>query len=98
MDFESDQCYYIVVMFASRGAIADIDLEACVRAKISHDLAGHYNRADVFNVRVNRTAPLLYQPYVTSTEEEARISAASRNAVGDVPGFVSHATQPTTLI
>ena len=70
---------------------ADIDLEACVRAKISHDLAGHYNRADVFNVRVNRTAPLLYQPYVTSTEEEMRISAASRNAVGDVPSSVSHA-------
>ena len=70
---------------------ADIDLEACVRAKISHDLAGHYNRADIFNVRVNRTAPSLYQPYVTPTEEEMRISAADRNTVEDVPGSVSHA-------
>ncbi len=70
---------------------SDIDLEACVRAKLSHDLAGHYNRADIFNVRVNRTAPLLYQPYVTSTEEELRIAAANRNAVEDVSGSVSHA-------
>jgi aliphatic nitrilase len=70
---------------------ADIDLEACVREKLSHDLAGHYNRADIFNVRVNRTAPSLYQPYVTSTEEEMKISATSRNAVEDVPSSVSHA-------
>lgn len=69
---------------------ADIDLEACVRAKISHDLAGHYNRADIFNVRVNRTAPLLYQPYATSTEEEMRISASNRNTAEDAPGSVSH--------
>ena len=70
---------------------ADIELQACVRAKISHDLAGHYNRADIFNVRVNRTAPSLYQPYVTATGEEMRISATDRNAVEDVPGSVSHA-------
>ena len=70
---------------------AEIDLEACVRAKISHDLAGHYNRADIFNVRVNRTAPLLYQPYVTSSEEEMRISAADRNAGEGAPGAVQSA-------
>lgn len=70
---------------------ADIDLETCVREKLSHDLAGHYNRADVFSVRVNRTAPSLYQPYVTSTEEGTSTAAANRNAVEDASGPVAHA-------
>lgn len=70
---------------------ADIDLETCVREKIAHDLAGHYNRADIFNVRVNRTVPLLYQPYVTSTEEEMRISATNCNGVEDISRSVAHA-------
>lgn len=68
---------------------ADIDLEAGVRAKITHDLAGHYNRANIFTVRVNRTAPALYQPYGTSPEEETSISAANRNAVEGLPSSVS---------
>jgi hypothetical protein len=36
-------------------------------------------------------ALVTYQPYVTSTEEEVRISATDRNAVEDVPASVSHA-------
>ncbi len=48
---------------------ADIDLENGVRAKISHDFAGHYNRADIFNVRINRTAPQLHQSYEITDDE-----------------------------
>lgn len=36
---------------------ADIDLELAVRAKLTHDFAGHYNRPDVFQVIVNAEAP-----------------------------------------
>jgi nitrilase len=69
---------------------ADIDLEACVHEKVTHDLAGHYNRADIFNVRVNRTAPSLYQPYVTAADEIMRMPVTDRNVIDEVPSFVAH--------
>jgi hypothetical protein len=36
---------------------ADVDLELAVRAKLTHDFAGHYNRPDVFQLRLNTEAP-----------------------------------------
>lgn len=39
---------------------ADCDLELVIRRKISRDYAGHYNRADVFQLRVNTSAPVLH--------------------------------------
>lgn len=39
---------------------ADLDLEVGVKMKLRHDLAGHYNRPDVFRLLVNRReAPML---------------------------------------
>jgi aliphatic nitrilase len=35
---------------------ADIDLDRCIQPKQMHDIVGHYNRFDVFDLRVN-TAP-----------------------------------------
>ena len=35
---------------------ADIDLNLCIQPKQMHDILGHYNRFDVFDLRVNRTA------------------------------------------
>ncbi|MDX9820450.1 MAG: carbon-nitrogen hydrolase family protein [Syntrophales bacterium] len=32
----------------------EIDLQRCIAAKLRHDLIGHYNRFDVFDLRVNR--------------------------------------------
>jgi nitrilase len=39
---------------------ADVDLEECVRARLEHDLAGHYNRPDVFQVVLRTERPRLY--------------------------------------
>lgn len=68
---------------------ADIDLEACVREKVTHDLAGHYNRADIFNVRINRTAPLIYQPYAIAPEGATREPTAARQGVDEVAALVA---------
>ncbi|WFB63849.1 carbon-nitrogen hydrolase family protein [Sphingobacterium sp. WM] len=35
---------------------AEIDLEKCIQPKQMHDLLGHYNRFDIFNLKVNITA------------------------------------------
>ncbi len=39
---------------------ADLDLEAGIKMKLRHDFAGHYNRPDVFQVRVARYRPEIY--------------------------------------
>jgi len=39
---------------------ADLDLERAVEEKLIHDLAGHYNRPDVFCLQVNSEAPSIY--------------------------------------
>ncbi|WPH16317.1 carbon-nitrogen hydrolase family protein [Variovorax paradoxus] len=35
---------------------ADIDLSRCIQPRQMHDITGHYNRFDVFDLRVNRRA------------------------------------------
>jgi aliphatic nitrilase len=48
-------------MGAEEGILyADCDLETCVAMKLRHDFAGHYNRPDIFQLHINRTAPQLY--------------------------------------
>jgi aliphatic nitrilase len=42
---------------------ADCPLEAGVYTKLFHDFAGHYNRADIFQLHINRTAPQIYRAY-----------------------------------
>ena len=32
---------------------ADVDFEACIRGRLVHDVAGHYNRSDVYRLFVN---------------------------------------------
>ena len=44
---------------------ADIDLMRCIQPKQMHDIVGHYNRSDVFELRVNKQV----QPLVTITGE-----------------------------
>src|SRR6267154_1690607 len=39
---------------------ADCNLEIGILMKLRHDFAGHYNRPDIFQLHVNRTAPHIY--------------------------------------
>jgi nitrilase len=47
---------------------ADIDLEKCIRPKQMHDILGHYNRFDIFDLRVN-TAPTRKITFIDNHEE-----------------------------
>lgn len=47
---------------------AEIDLEKCIQPKQMHDILGHYNRFDIFDLRVN-TAPTKKITFIDNHEE-----------------------------
>ena len=51
---------------------ADMDMDAGITMKLRHDLAGHYNRPDMFRLLVNRApAPLLMEATSAQLEQSA---------------------------
>ncbi|WP_297510999.1 carbon-nitrogen hydrolase family protein [Flavobacterium sp.] len=48
---------------------ADIDLSKCIQPKQMHDILGHYNRFDIFDLRVN-IAPTRKITFVENNEKE----------------------------
>ncbi len=54
-------------------AYADIDLDACIPPKQFHDIIGHYNRADIFRLRVDRNPQSLLQVVEGSDEEHSSV-------------------------
>lgn len=61
------------IMQADEGLLyADVDLAACVEPKQLHDLAGGYNRFDIFQLTVDRTAqrPIRFQYGSDSTDNK----------------------------
>ncbi|MCA1501518.1 MULTISPECIES: carbon-nitrogen hydrolase family protein [unclassified Bradyrhizobium] len=57
---------------------ADIDLDRCIQPKQMHDIVGHYNRFDIFDLRVNRRpqTPLgLTEAEAVAGQEQAGFSS-----------------------
>ena len=54
---------------------AECNLELGIGAKLRHDFAGHYNRADIFQLHLNRSVPRLY-----TADEREPFNAASETA------------------
>lgn len=50
---------------------ADIDLAKCIQPKQMHDILGHYNRFDIFDLRVN-VAPTRKITFIDNQEEFAK--------------------------
>ncbi|MHA3787905.1 carbon-nitrogen hydrolase family protein [Flavobacterium hauense] len=48
---------------------ADIDLSKCIQPKQMHDILGHYNRFDIFDLRVN-TAPRKNITFINNNDTE----------------------------
>ncbi|MFN2183734.1 MAG: hypothetical protein ACK2UU_07075, partial [Anaerolineae bacterium] len=74
--------------------------EEAVRAKLTHDFAGHYNRPDVFQLRLNTAAPQILQrgTWTAGTSdrdpggEELPASAESRHPAQPGPDDTSSDT------
>ncbi|MDP1718525.1 MAG: nitrilase-related carbon-nitrogen hydrolase, partial [Burkholderiales bacterium] len=51
-------------MGAEEGILyAECNLEVGINMKLRHDFAGHYNRPDIFQLHINRSAPRIYTVY-----------------------------------
>jgi len=70
---------------------ADLDLEASIKTKLRHDFAGHYNRPDIFQVRVNTQAP---QIFGTSNSMQSLSLPAPRQVPSHATGFEIDASLP----
>lgn len=62
-------------------AYAEIDLEKCIQPKQMHDLLGHYNRFDVFNLQLNTAA----QQALSFAGEDSLATGESLRAPGEAP-------------
>lgn len=58
---------------------ADCDLQVGVQAKLRHDFAGHYNRPDIFQLQINRSAPHIYT--VAGARDQPALAAPAQDAL-----------------
>lgn len=58
----------------------DLDVETAVRRKLFHDFAGHYNRPDMFQLRVNRDPNELYAEASDAAETAGALGADATGA------------------
>jgi nitrilase len=66
---------------------ADLDLEVGIKMKLRHDFAGHYNRPDVFQVRVNTRRPEIY----------GKVSDAAPQLEPGAPSYLEQARETLEL-
>src|SRR6266513_2691063 len=76
-------------MGAEEGILyAECRLELGVLTKLRHDFAGHYNRPDVFQLQINRSAPRLYSVY--APREAASLEPPPQDALPATPRALPH--------
>lgn len=63
---------------------AEIDLSRCIEPKQMHDITGHYNRFDVFDLRVNRR-PLSRVSWCGEAGDDWRSKARNRDLKAFAP-------------
>jgi aliphatic nitrilase len=69
---------------------AECDIEVAIQMKLRHDFAGHYNRADVFRLEINRSAPRIYT--VHGAQEAAALETPSRERLLGAPRAIVDAS------
>jgi len=73
-------------MGAEEGILyAECNLEVGITMKLRHDFAGHYNRADIFQLHVNRRAPSLYTVHDSEAEDFPAAAAPEPATPADAP-------------
>jgi len=71
-------------MGAEEGILyAECNLELGVLTKLRHDFAGHYNRPDIFQLQINRSAPHIYT--VQGAREHVALEAPAQGQLPGVP-------------
>lgn len=68
---------------------AECDVAAGIQMKLRHDFAGHYNRPDIFQLHINRSAPRIYTVH-GSNEAPA---LGTPDAVSQLPDAASRALE-----
>ena len=62
---------------------ADLDLEIGIKMKLRHDFAGHYNRADIFQLRIDTASPQMFN--VLDSAMNPTLAAESGPTLGWAP-------------
>ncbi len=62
---------------------AECNLEIGILTKLRHDFAGHYNRPDIFQLRINRSVPHIYT--VHGTREHTALAAPAQEQLPGIP-------------
>ncbi len=73
-------------------AYAEIDLERCIEPKQLHDIVGHYNRFDIFDLRVNRE-PLFPARFTTPPDRVGLLRGDDSRR--EEPGSLAAACAPS---
>jgi aliphatic nitrilase len=74
---------------------ADIDLNRCIQPKQMHDIVGHYNRFDIFDLRINRRPQQPVHWQQSAGGLDFTLPQASDSTCGDGP---AGATEPESRL